>query len=63
VSAPIGFTVVFPDLEVLLACDACGACVRREDRPRHEGWHESLARTARQADSADGWTRPIGGAL
>lgn len=40
-------------------CLTCGAVVW--DRPRHDRWHEGLARAARQADSADAWTHPIGG--
>jgi hypothetical protein len=50
------------DLQAILdhahVCE-CGALVL--NLGDHDRFHEAQARTARQADSADMWTRPIGG--
>ena len=44
-------------------CEGCGAFVFIERTDVHDRFHEALAKAARQADSADMWTRPIGGPL
>ena len=44
----------------LLECNKCGSVVTTDSWRKHLKWHESLARTARQADNASFHTTLIG---